>query len=113
MLKIKDYGILKSDDVDALGETVHEMIADGWQPWGSLALDEKERDARYFQPIVMFDGGPGTEPEEPTAVSLLRSIHAQLTDQYTVTDREMCNTLARETGLWLSAFDNGQGKAGL
>ena len=49
-----EYIVAVRLSVPQLVEEVNELINDGWQPHGSLAVDGTESNVEYLQPMVKY-----------------------------------------------------------
>jgi len=50
--KIVDYNAVSSYDLNTLNKKVQELIANGWEPFGSI--NSNGGDARFVQPMVRY-----------------------------------------------------------
>lgn len=57
-MKIKRYHLVAAKDTEQLQTEIAKLIADGWQPFGHVAVTEPVPDGRnrFFQPMVQFEG---------------------------------------------------------
>ena len=54
MSKIIEYYAVHDDNAEMLTEKVNEMIKQGWQPFGSLAVSQVSSIIHYSQPMVQY-----------------------------------------------------------
>jgi hypothetical protein len=71
MTRIVEYQILVDRDHTVLVKRVNEMLAKGFQPYGSLVCtyDVKDDKIYAFQPLVKFGDAPPSPPTPPTTIS--------------------------------------------
>lgn len=66
-MKIVDYRILSANAAHLLVKQVRDLLPDGWQPFGSLAVDSFEKGGRLFsQAVVKYE-----TPKRPTMPQIL------------------------------------------
>lgn len=57
-MRIKRYHLATGSDPQTLQDQVTKLLAEGWQPFGHLAVDERAagQAERFFQPMVQYEG---------------------------------------------------------
>ena len=66
-MRIVEYQIIVDRDHTMLVKRINEMLAKGFQPYGSLvcAYDVKDDKVYSYQPVVKFGDGPTAGPSTP------------------------------------------------
>ena len=57
-MRIKRYHLASGSDPQNLQDEVGKLIADGWQPYGQLIVNEPSEGSadRFLQPMVQYEG---------------------------------------------------------
>lgn len=57
-MRIKRYQLASGNDPQTLQTEVSKLIAEGWQPFGQLVVEEPpdEQPERLLQPMVQYEG---------------------------------------------------------
>lgn len=57
-MKIKRYHLVAAKDPEQLQIEITKLIAEGWQPFGHVAVTEPAPEGRnrFFQPVVQYEG---------------------------------------------------------
>jgi hypothetical protein len=57
-MRIKRYHLALGSDPQSLQSEVSKLIAEGWQPYGHLVIEEppEKNEERLVQPMVQYEG---------------------------------------------------------
>lgn len=57
-MRIKRYYLAAASDPQTLQNEVTKLLAEGWQPFGQLAVAEPSNNSsdRFLQPMVQYEG---------------------------------------------------------
>ncbi len=77
-----EYIVVIRLNIRQLMEDVNQRIAEGWIPFGSLAIDGAENNTEYLQPMIKYESISATYKGKPTEENIFTTSDIPATGEF-------------------------------